>query len=155
MVFSKSFGYAVRGLLYIAAQQKEKPFVQAEELAEALKVPKHFMSKILKRLAAKGVLHSVKGPYGGFELKDNTLKTRLIDLLEMIDGLDFFQTCLLQIGECHSENPCPLHFHVLGIRNKLEKVLTETEIGNLVGADYESLVRSIMTHKELEEGFLN
>ena len=151
MVFSKSFGYAVRGLLYIAAQQREKPFVQADELADALRVPKHFMSKILKRLAANGVLHSVKGPYGGFELKDDTLKTRLIDLLKVMDGVDFFHTCVLQIGECHADNPCPLHYHVLGIRDKLERVLTDTPIGSLVGADYEALVKSIRTHKEWKE----
>ena len=47
MTFSKSFGYAVRGVLYIAVMQNEKRYVQAEEIAAQLFVPRHFMGKIL------------------------------------------------------------------------------------------------------------
>ncbi|RYF86429.1 MAG: transcriptional regulator, partial [Chitinophagaceae bacterium] len=50
MFFSKSFGYAVRGVLYIAFMQDAKQYVQAEEIAAQLLVPRHFVSKILKKL---------------------------------------------------------------------------------------------------------
>jgi DNA-binding IscR family transcriptional regulator len=50
MTFSKSFGYAVRGVLYIAIMQDEKRYVQVEEIAGQLAVPRHFMGKILKNL---------------------------------------------------------------------------------------------------------
>ena len=42
MIFSKSFGYAVRGVLYIALMQDEKRYVQVEEIASTLSVPRHF-----------------------------------------------------------------------------------------------------------------
>jgi DNA-binding IscR family transcriptional regulator len=101
----------------------------------------------LKKLAARGVLHSVKGPFGGFAITEQTLQTKLIDLLDMIDGLDFFQTCMLQLGECNAENPCPLHVHVQSIKAKMQKVLTETNLVALMNGDNDMLVKSIITQK--------
>jgi Rrf2 family protein len=66
MIFSKSFGYAVRGMLYVAMMQDEKRYVQAEEISTRLAVPRHFMGKILKKLVKERLLASSKGPSGGF-----------------------------------------------------------------------------------------
>ena len=67
MIFSKSFGYALRGVLYVALSADKGP-VQLNEIAEALGVPRHFMGKIMKRLAHNSILDSQKGPSGGFEI---------------------------------------------------------------------------------------
>jgi Rrf2 family transcriptional regulator, iron-sulfur cluster assembly transcription factor len=60
MIFSKSFGYAVRGVLYIVLMQAMKQYVQAKEIAEKLCIPRHFVSKILKKLVKACVLGSSK-----------------------------------------------------------------------------------------------
>ena len=51
MIFSKSFGYAIRSILYVAIMRDEKRYVQVEEIASKLSVPRHFMGKIMKKLA--------------------------------------------------------------------------------------------------------
>src|SRR5580765_6800553 len=78
MIFSKSFGYALRGLLYITFRQHESRYVQVEEIASNLAVPKHFMGKILKRLAKEQILHSAKGPSGGFRMNKSTASVSLL-----------------------------------------------------------------------------
>ncbi len=108
MIFSKSFGYAVRGVLYIGLQGNKR-HVQAKEIASVLAVPKHFMGKILKRLVKEEVLSSVKGPSGGFMVNSHTMNTPLFRLFAITEGLSTLETCTLKFSKCDSVNPCPLH----------------------------------------------
>ena len=41
MFLSKFFGYALRGILYVALMQDEKRKVQIDEIANKLSVPRH------------------------------------------------------------------------------------------------------------------
>jgi Rrf2 family transcriptional regulator, iron-sulfur cluster assembly transcription factor len=145
MLFSKSFGYAVRGVLYIALMQDEKRYVQVEEIAEKLAVPRHFMGKILKNLAKEGVIHSSKGPSGGFTVNNTTLQLPLIRLIEIIDGLSVFNTCVLRMQECHSLNPCPLHWKMEEVKGRLHEVLSSNRIKDLLGEDKTDFIKSIST----------
>ena len=80
MLFSKSFGYALRGILYIASMQDEHRLIQIDEIAAQLNVPRYFMGKILKRLVKENILLSTKGPYGGFSLHQQTLSLPLLPI---------------------------------------------------------------------------
>ena len=113
MFLSKSFGYALRGVLYIALVDKEGRKVQLDEIAEKLSVPRHFLAKIMKMMVKEGILSSTKGPYGGFYLNEVTLKTKLIQLVKITDGVEQFNICVLSLRKCNSKNPCPLHFQML------------------------------------------
>ena len=146
MLFSKSFGYAIRGVLYISLMQDEKKYVQAEEIASRLAVPRHFMSKILKKLVKTNVLSSIKGPSGGFTINQHTLKIPLIEIVDLTDGLLAFKNCVLKLNECNAENPCPLHYQVEGVKTKLKSILSETTIGDLLKDNKIEFIKSISTN---------
>lgn len=135
MIFSKSFGYAVRGVLYIASVQSEKKLIQAEEIAAQLSVPRHFMGKVLKLLAKQKVIFSVKGPFGGFTINDKTLATPLIKIVEITDGLVLFKSCVLRFKDCSALNPCPLHFAMAEVKNSVKDILANTTFHDLLHAD--------------------
>jgi len=145
MIFSKSFGYAVRGILYISVMQDKKKFLQAEEIANNLSVPRHFMSKILKRLAKEGIIASVKGPAGGFSINAGTLDTPLILLFEKIEGMETFHSCVLRLRACNSDKPCPLHNQMMDVKSRLAGILADTTIGSLLKEDKSYLLHSIST----------
>lgn len=145
MLFSKSFGYALRGVLYIALMQDERKWIQVDEVAGRLGVPRYFMGKIMKRLAKEHLLVSSKGPYGGFTLHEDTLGKPLYDLVETIDGLSSFKTCVLRMQECNSENPCPLHGQIEDVKKGLKSVLVSTTIGDLLRTDKKEFIKSIAT----------
>lgn len=149
MLFSKSFGYALRGILYIALLQAEGRRVQVDEISEKLGVPRHFLGKILKRLVKEGLLQSVKGPYGGFALAPDTLQTPLLKIIELTDGLGTFNNCVLRLHACNSLNPCPLHRQVMDIKNNLQQIMMGTLVADLMNGDREAFIRSIAT-EELE-----
>jgi Rrf2 family transcriptional regulator, iron-sulfur cluster assembly transcription factor len=145
MIFSKSFGYALRGILYIALMQDERRNVQVEEIAARLNVPKHFLGKILKVLVKEGLLHSAKGPNGGFSVSSQTLQTPLYNLIEITDGISSFKTCVLRLQACSATQPCPLHYQMEGIIGNLKKMLLGTLVADLLQHDKEQFIQSIAT----------
>jgi Rrf2 family transcriptional regulator, iron-sulfur cluster assembly transcription factor len=150
MIFSKSFGYAIRSILYVAIMRDEKRYVQVEEIASKLSVPRHFMGKIMKKLAKEKFLISTKGPSGGFMLNDNTLERHLMDLIVIIDGVEIFDNCVLRAKECNSANPCPLHAQIDSVKKNLKSILSETSIGDLLEGDKVEFIRSIATASDLD-----
>jgi Rrf2 family transcriptional regulator, iron-sulfur cluster assembly transcription factor len=151
MVFSKSFGYAVRGMLYVAMLQNEKRYVQAGEIASRLAVPRHFMGKIMKMLVKERLLVSSKGPLGGFTLHQSSLGVPLIKILEITEGPDFFKRCVLSAKECNASSPCPLHHQMITVRLRLESILSGTTISDLLNGSTEELIRSIANTEEESE----
>jgi Rrf2 family iron-sulfur cluster assembly transcriptional regulator len=145
MIFSKSFGYAIRGVLYVAIMRDEKRCVQVEEVASKLAVPRHFMGKIMKKLAKEKILVSTKGPSGGFILNEHTLKLSLMDMVKIIDGVEIFDSCALRAKECNSMSPCPMHFQFENVKRNLKSILSDTTIGDLLEGDKPEFIKSIST----------
>lgn len=145
MFFSKSFGYALRGILYIALMQDEQRKIQIDEIADKLSVPRHFLGKIMQNVVKAGLLQSTKGPYGGFSLKEDTLSTPLIKLVETTDGMEQFNICVLQLRNCNGINPCPLHHEVDKIKTRLFDELSQTTIADLLTNDKKLFIKSLAT----------
>lgn len=145
MFFSKSFGYALRGVLYVALISDENRKVQVDEIAQKLAVPKHFLAKIMNRLVKEGILYSTKGPYGGFSINGETLPSPLIRLLRITDGMEQFNTCVLKLRKCNKANPCPLHFLIEKNRDDLLKNFSQTTVADLLKQDKKIFIGSIAT----------
>jgi Rrf2 family protein len=145
MFLSKSFGYALRGVLYVALKNKEERNVQLQEIAEKLKVPRHFLAKIMKRMVQEKILSSAKGPNGGFFMSEKTLQTKLIQLVKITDGTDQFNSCVLSLKKCNSKNPCPLHFQMLNLRNKMLEEFSAKSINDLLDKNNPDFIKSIST----------
>lgn len=143
MFFSKSFGYALRGILYVAMMSDEKKRIQIDEIAQRLAVPKHFLGKILNKVVKEKILDSTKGPYGGFSINQNTLSTSLIKVLEVTDGLEQFTICALGLRKCNPGHPCPVHQQMEYLRGDLKNTFSTTTINNLVTGNKPELIRNI------------
>ena len=147
MVFSKSFGYAVRGIIYLSLHQGTKSYIQSEEISTQLGIPRHFLSKVLKSLSQSGILNSNKGPSGGFSLNEGTLKTPLIKLVNVTKGLPDFSECALHLKKCNASNPCPMHAKVELLRQQMLEILISSRLEDLLREDTHSLLSSIQTEK--------
>jgi Rrf2 family protein len=131
-MLSKTCGYAIRGLAYLAMKAGEHRKIGLQELARELAVPPHFMGKIMQDLARRAVIGSTKGPNGGFFLNDRTLGTSILQVVDALDGPGVFQRCQLGLPTCSAEDPCPLHHEVAQFRDAFREKLRLTTIGDLV-----------------------
>jgi Rrf2 family transcriptional regulator, iron-sulfur cluster assembly transcription factor len=145
MLLSKSFGYALRGILYLALTCEIRQRIQVDEIARELGVPKHFLSKIMKKIVKHGILNSSRGPNGGFFLSEKTLSTSLFELIQVTTIGAPFEDCVLRFRKCNSTHPCPLHHRMETFRHEFYQTFTKTTIGDLLNADRPGIIRSIST----------
>ncbi len=81
----------------------------------------------MQSLTESGIIESKKGKSGGFKLAMHPSNIKLIDIVEAIDGLESFNTCVLGFPECTPEKPCPVHDQWGELRAKaLEMLSSET-----------------------------
>lgn len=143
MIFSKTFGYALRGVLFVIMISEEKPKVQLDEIALQLAVPRHFLGKVMKQLVKEGVLSSMKGPFGGFYINEKTMEFTLFNLMEITGEVEEFGTCILRLRNCNAATPCPMHNQVDAMRKKWQHFLSITKIGDLLKKDQPDFLKSI------------
>ncbi len=98
----------IRATVWLSTQ-KEGEYHRIQEISDALGLPFHFLSKSLQKLVKAGILESHRGSAGGVRLAKNATDITLISLIYAVDGSDFFDSCLLGMGECEAEKPCALH----------------------------------------------
>ena len=108
MYLSRPAEYALRAMTYLARLESPER-VQTRNLAEAINVPAPFLSKIMRRLTADGILDAKKGHHGGFILAKPPANVRFIDILRAVDFEPTADHCLFGLGNCDANNPCPLH----------------------------------------------
>lgn len=100
--------YALRAMTCLASQPPGRK-VRADAIAKATNVPAAFLSKVLRRLVAAGLLRSEKGHHGGFELARPRQAIRFLDVLEAVDVDLTSDECAFGFGRCNASSPCPLH----------------------------------------------
>jgi Rrf2 family protein len=77
--------YALHALVFLA-RQDTAPVIPAHELARACGNPDLCLLPALKRLAAAGVLHAVKGPHGGYRLARPPEDISVLEVVEALTG---------------------------------------------------------------------
>lgn len=128
--FSKSCELGLQAVLYLSIK-KEKVIFNSDEVSKELKVPKEFVSKVMQMLTNSGIIGSKKGKGGGFYLEKSPDSIRLIDIVEAIDGLSVFESCVLGFPGCSSEKPCPVHDKWGKLRDETYKMLSEETLEQL------------------------
>lgn len=132
-MFSKTFGYALRAVTFVAIHGKDGKKVSLHELSHNLDIPHHFLGKIMQDLVRHGIIDSIKGPSGGFFRSAQTVDTFLLDILKITDGSLVFEHCALGIQRCNESYPCSLHDDFANCRNGMLHALSVKTIGMIAG----------------------
>jgi Rrf2 family transcriptional regulator, iron-sulfur cluster assembly transcription factor len=129
VIFSKACELGLQAVLFLST--KEKRVFNATEVSKELKVPKEFVSKVLQMLTVSGIVGSKKGKSGGFYLAKEPLEIKLIEIVQAIDGLGLFKSCVLGFPGCSHETPCPVHNKWGKLRDDAFKMLNEETLEDL------------------------
>lgn len=131
MWISGTTQYALRAVLFVAEHGADDP-VRVGAIANALKVPRNYLSKTLHALARAGVLRSGRGPRGGFQLASGPEDISLARVAAPFGDLGS-RTCLLGRASCGWKNPCSVHPHWEEVSNALQSFFRDTTIADLLG----------------------
>lgn len=131
-MFSKSCEYGIRAVLFIAQDSNGENYVGLKEIAKAQAIPEHFLSKVLQILVKQKILKSTKGLKGGFALNRKPDSINLLEIINAIDGMDLFDTCVLGMKVCSSETPCPVHHQYKPLKEEFLSILSSKTLKNIV-----------------------
>lgn len=131
-MFSKACEYAIRSVVFIAVSSLEGTRVGFKEIAKEIDAPEAFVAKILQKLVKGGIIESIKGVGGGFEIPVQELEhIKLCEVVNVIDGDSIYRGCGLGLAQCSETHPCPVHFKFKSIRNELKQMLETTSLKEL------------------------
>lgn len=131
MLLSQTSKYALEAAIHLGERGREQ-LVPVAEIAEALGVPRNYLSKILHRMAQGGVLDSERGPRGGFRLAKAPEELGLADILAPLDPGLADRKCLLGRAQCSDTDPCPAHERWRELAGTIEDFLRSTTLGDLI-----------------------
>lgn len=124
-------------MIFIASKPDPRTNTGLKEISDQLRIPQPYLAKILQTLARKKILHSTKGPHGGFYLSVPADKLTLMDIIDAIDGRNFFDSCYVTGDKCNLDKPddgrCILHNDLRVEKVRLEKFFSSKTVEQLVG----------------------
>jgi len=130
-MLSNTCKYAIRAVIYISLYANAERKVGIKKISEELDIPTPFLGKILQSLAKHKILDSVKGPNGGFCLARKADDINLMDIVDIIDGTNIFETCLIRTSKCSDGEPCAMHDKVSSTRAHIKNMFVTQSIQDL------------------------
>ncbi len=130
-MLSNTCKYAIRAVVYLSVYSSASKKIGIKEISQKLELPSPFLGKILQSLARNKLLISTKGPHGGFGLGRASEDISLMDIVEIVDGPDIFETCLVRTTICSDEEPCGIHDNITGMRKELKQFFIDQTIDDL------------------------
>ncbi|WP_457639288.1 RrF2 family transcriptional regulator [Persephonella sp.] len=127
---------SIRAMIYVANLSKKDEyrgkFISIHKIAEDLGISFYFLSKNFQKLVKAGFLESHRGPQGGVRLVKKPSEIKLLDIVAAIDGMDFFNNCILGFEECSDTKPCTIHHLWVDKREDIYRMFEGTTLEDAI-----------------------
>ena len=131
-MLSNSSKYAIKAVLFLALHSSEENKVIVKDISKPINVPKAYTAKLLQELVKAEIVTSVRGPKGGFYLNETNLAHSIMSIVNVIDGEEKLNSCMMSLQKCNEEKPCPLHNALSASRNLILKSLKSKSIKDVI-----------------------
>ena len=132
-MLSSTCRYAISAVIFIGANSISNEKIGIKKISSELDIPGPFLGKILQSLARHKILTSIKGPNGGFALGKDPANIRLVEIVEIIDGLDNYNKCIIRVKDCtETEDQCSLHSRYSPLRAEIKKIFEVETIADMI-----------------------
>ncbi|MBX3385025.1 MAG: Rrf2 family transcriptional regulator [Phycisphaeraceae bacterium] len=134
-MLSQTVEYALRAMVHLAAQKPDE-LLSSEAIAARTKVPKGYLSKILRDLVVAELISSQRGPNGGFALARPPSRISILDVFIAVDPIR-------RITKCPLGNPahlklCPLHRRLDDALALIEREYAKTTLAEVLETNTKS-----------------
>lgn len=132
-VLSNACVYGLRALIYLVSSKNKasSSYISIKEISNELDIPFHFLTKTFQLLTAHQLLQSYRGPKGGIAFSKPPEDILLVDIVKIIEGDDFFDSCLLGLPGCGEAEPCPVHNFWKEVKDVMKAEFESTSLSEL------------------------
>jgi len=133
-MLSQKARYALRAMLHLAAAPKGEA-QQIADIAEASNAPRKFLEQILLDLKRRGVVHSIRGRHGGYQLGREAKDISFAEIIRLIDGPLALSPCASRTAyrrceDCTDETTCAIRKSLIDVRNATAKILEQHSLAD-------------------------
>ena len=126
--------YGLKAMIALAKEHGGGP-VLIGDLAEQEAIPKKFLENILLALKHRGLVHSRKGPGGGYQLGRAPDEISVGDIVRALDGPLALVSCVSQTAyaaceECVTEHDCAVRRMFQQVRDETARILDGTTLAH-------------------------
>ena len=126
--------YGILFSLYLAKAGSQQA-VGAAELAEFHSIPLQYAQQILQRLRRGGIVKSIRGPGGGYQLEAPPAEVNLKMILCAAEGDTFEVICAthpLLVDVCAVPNCCAVHQLWSDLKASIESLLEQHTLADML-----------------------
>ncbi len=149
MQITRATDYAVRVMAHLATLP-EGARVPVSELARAGGAPESFVSKVLQQLVRCGMVTSLRGMGGGFQLAVRPDQVTLLELVEAVEGPLQINLCLPGKQSCDRKSWCGAHPIWREAQAALKKTLASATIAGLARDSINSLSKEYSRRRPIQ-----
>ena len=131
-MLSHTSKYAIRALIYLELYSSPENKEGIKKIASELDIPSPFLGKILQMLVKHKLLGSTKGPHGGFYMNRPAIDIPVMEIIEIMDGKEVFDMCVIRTSPCDHDNPCSMHHKMAPTRRDMKMMFSTETIADLV-----------------------
>jgi Rrf2 family protein len=128
-VFSQTVEYSLRAVCYLASQAPAA--CTTDDVANATKVPRAYLSKVLQSLVRGGVVHSQRGLGGGMTLTKEPKDLTILEVVSAVEPIQRIKSCPLGLTS-HGIRLCPLHRRLDNALAMVEKAFAGTTLAEVL-----------------------
>jgi Rrf2 family protein len=131
--------YGLKALVHLSALAAGET-AQAIDIAEANNIPKKFLDAILGELRNAGVVHSKKGPGGGYMLARPPGEIGLGHVVRTLDGplapiACASRTAYQPCDDCQDVNACAVRLTMVKVRDAMSDILDRLTLVDMLALD--------------------
>ena len=119
--------YALRAMIYLAQQTDDRP-ISSNRIAEQTGVPAKYLSRILGDLVRAGVLDSLRGRGGGFQMIRSPVQVSLYEVLAPFEESKRPRRCPFGNALCNEADPCLAHHRWKKVLEARQRFLQTTSL---------------------------
>ncbi len=131
-MFSQTMEYALRAMIALTASDGSP--TTTRRIAETMKVPASYLSKVLQSLVRARLVRSTRGLRGGFVLARAADSITMLDVVNAVSPIVRITSCPLDLTS-HSSELCPLHRRLDQALSQLEQAMSGTTLAELISEE--------------------
>ncbi len=128
-MFSQTVEYALRAVVHLAARSPDPQ--TTEQIAEATRVPRAYLSKVMQALGRAGIVQSQRGVGGGMALHRSPDELTILEVVNAVEPIQRIRTCPLGLA-AHGVRLCPLHKRVDAALALVEDAFRNTTLAEVL-----------------------
>ncbi len=131
-MFSQTIEYALRAMIALTASDGSP--TTTKRIAETMKVPASYLSKVLQSLVRARLVRSTRGLRGGFVLASAADQITMLDVVNAVSPIRRIRSCPLDLDN-HSSQLCPLHRRLDLAMSQVEEAMRTTTLAELISEE--------------------